>query len=229
MHALPLHERLHTYFSCCGKTLCGSCDYRHQLKSKEQTCAFCRTAVPRSDEEALACLRKRVEIKDPHAMRNMAKMYSNGEFGLPVDQAKCIELLRESAGFGFPGAQYQLGKYYDDGEMGLERNEEEALKYWGKAAEGGHVKARHNIGCTEGMHGDHVIAMRHLLLAASGGYKKSMVAQIAFFANGLLQHKDLAKSLQAFYRAGAEMKNEERDQYIVHLKMKGEYKEEYDV
>ena len=93
--------------------------------------------MPRSDEEILAQLRKRVELKDPEALRNHGNALWHGQLGLPVDQAKCIELLRESADLGCPAAQYQLGNFYHDGEMGLEQNEEEALKYWEKAAEGG--------------------------------------------------------------------------------------------
>ena len=93
----------------------------------------------------MARLRKRVELKDPKAMRDMALYYGDGDFGLPVDQAKCIELLRQSAGLGFPNAQFNLGNYYDDGEMGLEQNKEEASKCYKVAAEGGYLAARHNL------------------------------------------------------------------------------------
>ena len=61
---------------------------------------------------------------------------------------------------------------YDTGEMGLEQNKEEALKYWEKAADGGDIGARHNLGCLEEENGDRVAAMRHVRLSASGGYKE---------------------------------------------------------
>ena len=50
MRALPLHDRLHTYFDCCGKVICGGC----QMKSGERadTCAFCRTTMPESGADA---------------------------------------------------------------------------------------------------------------------------------------------------------------------------------
>ena len=51
---------------------------------------------------------------------------------------------------------------------------------------------------------------------------------LARFEEGLLHHSYLAETLQAMYLARAEMKSEGRDQWIVHLKITGKYKEEYD-
>jgi TPR repeat protein len=239
MRALPIQNKLQAYAGCCGKTICSGCDFQHQIKSAEQaaergqkpgpsTCAFCRTPVPKSDEDVLAQLRKRVELKDRLALRNMALNHGLGDLGLPVDQAKCIELLHRSAALGFPAAQYQLGNFYRDGMMGLRRNEKEELKYHKEAAEGGHLVARHNLACAEVKNGNHIAAMRHSRLSASGGYWRSMGALIGCFQEGFLQHEDLAKTLRAFYRARAEMKSDDRDEYIKHLKRTGEYDEEYD-
>ena len=231
MHALPLHGSLHRYSSCCGKTICCGCSFQHQMKSTERvtTCAFCRTALPDSDEEILARRRKRVELKDPQALRAMAMHYGKGELGLRMDQTKCIELMRQSADLGCPAAQYNLGCYYHFGEMGLEQNVEEALKYFTEAAEDGDLVARHNLGCVEEESGDHVAAMRHWRQSASGGFKKSMENLIVFFEHGDLRHGDLAEILQVFYRARAEMKSEDRDKFIKHLKETGEYNEEFDL
>ena len=240
MRALPFHEGLHSYASCCGKTLCGGCSLEHQVKSRRQrageggqttvrpTCAFCRSAVPKSEAEYLVNLRKRVELKDPDALCSIALKYGYGRFGLSVDQRKCIELLRESASLGFPAAHYQLGAFYFCGHMGLEQNEEEALKYYQQAAESGDVAARHNLGGIE-FRSDNLAAMRHWRLAASGGFKKSMGALIEYFEDGLLRHGNLAETLQAFNNARAEMKSKDRDQYIKHLKETGESCEEFDL
>ena len=76
MQVLPIHVQLRTYFACCGKTLCGGCNFQHQMKSEEEgvppTCAFCRTPLPESDEEVLARLRKRVKCNDPQAIQSIA-------------------------------------------------------------------------------------------------------------------------------------------------------------
>mmetsp|Transcript_4270 Transcript_4270/g.10160 ORF Transcript_4270/g.10160 Transcript_4270/m.10160 type:complete len:253 (-) Transcript_4270:15-773(-) len=234
MRVLPSNPILQTYAFCCGKTVCGSCDFQHQTKCAEQavpkTCEFCRTALPRSDGELLALACKRVELKDPNALLNMAFVHGDGQLGLPADEAKCIDLLRESADLGFPPAQYQLGEYYMNGEMGLEQNEEEAFKYWEKAAGSGDVTSVHNFACFEGKNGNHVAAMRHLRLSASGGMRKSMDCLIeCCFESGLLHHGDLAESLQAMYRARAELRSEDRNTYIEHLKRTGEYEEAFGV
>ena len=47
-------------------------------------------------------LRKRVKLGDPKALCDYGLYYGDGDFGLPVDQTKCIELLRQSAALGFP-------------------------------------------------------------------------------------------------------------------------------
>ena len=237
MRVLPIHENLHTYFPCCGKTICRGCDYQHYMKDKEKadreetpmlhTCAFCRKPVSYSDEEILAQLRKRVELKDSDAMRNLAVNYGYGRRGLSVDQAKCIELLQHSADLGFPLAQSLLGDYHIQGKMGLEQNEEEALKYWEKAAEGGHLNAMFNLGFMKNGNGDCAAAMRHWQVSASGGYRGSMDNLIESFEVGLLRHGDLAETLQAFYCAKSEMKSKDRDRYIEYLKSTGEYLEEY--
>ena len=180
------------------------------------------------NEHHLARLHKRVELKDPYALRNMALHYADGGYGLSVDQAKCIELLRESAGLGCPEALYDLGVLHYVGEMGLEQNEEEALKYCEKAAEGGILFARHDAGSIKAGNGDYVAGMPHWRLAASGGYRESMGNLIACFEGGILKHSDLAETLQAFYLAKAELNSEGRDQYIEWLKRTGKYHEEYD-
>ena len=223
MQVLPLHAMLSTYAACCGKFLCSGCNFQHQMKSGERpTCAFCREPISQSAEEALVPLRKRVERKDPNAMFHMALEYGYGLHGLSVDHAKCIDLLRESAGLGCHQAHVQLGNFYHDGEMDLEQNEEEALKYWKRGAEGGHLKARHNVGCIK-ENGDLIASMRHLRLAASGGYRKSIVALITCFEGGWLRHRDLAESLQAMYLARSEMRSDGRDRHIKHLKETGKY------
>jgi len=234
MRVLPIPANLQRYAGCCGKSICGGCSFQHQMKSAERaaergqtlvspTCAFCRKPMAQSDEEILARGLKRIELKDPSAMSTIAMAHGHGRLGLPVDQAKCIDLLRQSADLGDSSAQFQLGIFHHNGNMGLQRNEEEALKYYKKAAEGGYLVSRHNLGSTAAGHGDFVAAMRHWRLAASRGLKISMENLIVCFEDGLLFHGDLSETLQIFYHSRAEMKSEDRDRYIEHLKKTGEY------
>ena len=191
---------------------------------KGRTCAFCREPFPRSDDEYLARLSKRVELKDPVAVYNMSAIYGSGKRGMSMDRAKGIGLLRESAELGCTKAQAQLGDFHHGGSMGLEQNEEAALKYFKEAAEGGRLLSRHNLGCATSP-GD---AMRHWRMSASGGYRKSMRALIECYENDFLHHGDLAETLQAMYRARAEMKSDDRDKFMAYLKRTGEYREEYE-
>jgi hypothetical protein len=230
MRALPMHTMLKTYVTCCGKFICGGCDFQHKRKSGEQkTCAFCRTPMPNSDEEILARVRKRVERNDPIALLNLALKYAYGFHVLPVDQAKCIELLRQSADLGFSDAQHRLGEYHYEGEMGLEQNKKQGLKYYEKAAKGGDAYARYLIAyIEEEKTGDRTAAMRHLRLSASGGFRVSIEKLINCFEAGMLQHGDLAEALQAMYRARNEMSSDDRNRYIDHLKETGKYGGEFD-
>jgi hypothetical protein len=230
MRILPIHEGLLLHAACCGKTICGGCDFQHQetWTSGKRTCAFCRESIAKIDEEILAQVHKRVELKDPVALCGMAHAYGEGELGLSVDQAKCIDLLRQAADLGLPSAHYELGNFHHEGVMGLEQDDANAKMHWEKAAEGGHLVSRFNVGFIEYKNGDLVASMRHLRLSASGGHKPSMNILIACFELGLLHHGDLAEAVRAMYLARAEMRSEDRDKYIDYLKRTGEWEEQYD-
>ena len=236
MNALPIQAKLHRYANCCGKTICGGCSFQHQMKSVEQAaergqtlvspaCAFCRKPIAQSDEELLARGYKRIQLKDPNATLSLAMKCGFGLHGL---SDLFIDLIREAADLGFPPAQYQLGCYHDYGSMGLEQNEKEGRKYYEKAVEGGHILSLHNLGCILNASGNHVAAMRHWRLAASGGSTCSMDDLIECFEEGFLHHSDLAATMQVMYRSRAEMKSDHRDQYIKHLKKTGEYEDYLD-
>ena len=235
MRVLPLHDGLQGYYACCGKIICGGCFFRHEIKCGKQvdggqTCAFCRVPNTRVDEEIFARLSKRVELEDPQGICNMAGVYGAGRLGLSVDQPKCIDLLRQSSDLGCPSAQYELGSYHKSGRMGLQQNAEEAFKYWERAAEGGHVLARHNLGSVEEENGNRAAAMRHWRLSAAGGSRRSMIFLTEYFEDGLLHHCDLAETLQAMYCARAEIKSDDRDKNMENLKKNGQYfANEYDL
>ena len=252
MHTLPLHVGLHTSFPCCGKIICKACDYQHQIRKAcscpscteralqhqlqtgkkvqkragPRTCDFCRTKIP-NDDEIMMYTRKRAERKEPKALHDMAVDYGHGRHGLPVNHAKCLDLLHQSADLGFLPALSQLGNYHHDGEMGLKPNREEAIKWWGKAAEGGDFNARHNLGIMAMRSRDDFESMRHWRLSASAGYRHSMECLINCLGDGFILHADLSETLKAFYGARAEMRSDKRDEYFQHLKRTGEYKEEY--
>ena len=224
MLAMPIDGRLLFYMVCCGKTICCGCKVQHEIKHKEQTCAFCRELIAKTEEVALARIRKRVDLKDRDAMYCMSTYYRRGQMGLSVNQAKCIDLLRQAADLGLPGAHYELGNIHHSGELGLEQDDAKAKMHWKKAADSGHLVSQHNIGHKMAeMHDDFVTAMRYWRLAASGGYKPSIKTLIECFERGFFHHRDLSEALQNHYKATAEMKSNERDQYINILKTRTAY------
>ena len=52
---------------------------------------------------------------------------------------------------------------------------------------------------------------------------------IACFEDGMLHHGDLAETMRVFYRSRAEMKSEDRDEWMKYFKFAGKYNEEYDM
>ena len=56
-----------------------------------------------------------------------------------------------------------------------------------------------------------------------------MILLTEYFEDGLLHHCDLAETLQAMYFARAEMKSNDRDQHVAHLKETGKYEPEYEI
>ena len=56
-----------------------------------------------------------------------------------------------------------------------------------------------------------------------------MESLIVSFEGGLLHHGDLAGTLQAMYRSRAEMRSENRDEWIKYLKKTEQYQQEYDL
>ena len=74
-HVMPIYDKLHMYFECCGNTVCQGCLGRHICATKElnlkrsrdlekevpplpNVCPFCRTALERSDKEICRILAK---------------------------------------------------------------------------------------------------------------------------------------------------------------------------
>ena len=68
---------LHTgrkYQSCCGKMICGGC-VKAVLMDIDAKCPFCRVPVPRSDEDLIERIKKRVEMDDAEAIRSFGCCY----------------------------------------------------------------------------------------------------------------------------------------------------------
>lgn len=87
-------------------------------------------------------LRKSAEQGYAPAQYALAGCYLNGT-GFERDAAKGVEWLRKAAAQDEIHALYALANRYLDGRDGVEKDREEAVKLYRKAAEKGHVDAKH--------------------------------------------------------------------------------------
>ena len=85
---LPSLTTGYKYNTCCGKMICSGCIYAPVYDNKgnkvtEELCAFCRIAVPQSDEEVVEMIKKRADASDVEAIYLIAGIYDQGIYGVP--------------------------------------------------------------------------------------------------------------------------------------------------
>ena len=216
MLLLPPLSTGYTYSSCCGKIICSGCIYAVAIRDMtEQKCAFCRTPPPDTDKEALNQAKKLVEVNDANAIHSLGVCYSIGEFGLPQNHAKALELYHRAADLGNAMSYFNIGNLYYNGE-GVEQNEEKAIHYWDLAAMGGHVNARHNLGVLEWRAGRQTgnidRALKHFMIAAGCGYTGSLEHIKHAFMNGVATKDDYVKALRVYQANLVEIKSPQRDE-----------------
>ena len=94
---------------------------------------------------------------------------------MPQDLAKAIELWLRAGELGCADAYFKLGNSYDFGR-GADTDKKKANHFYELAAMNGDVGARHNLGCLEGEVGNNHRTIKHFILAAGAGHKKSLDA-----------------------------------------------------
>eukprot|EP00985_Skeletonema_marinoi_P031053 scaffold35780_cov80-Skeletonema_marinoi.AAC.2 len=145
----PLDRETSIMMTCCSTVICRGCSHANKLREREarlqQTCPFCRRHLPKTQEEADLNKMKRVVGNDPVAMRNIGKKhYDNGDY------ETAFEYLTKAAELGDATAHYHLSLLYREGE-GVKKDKEKELYHLEEAAIAGHPRARHNLGCDEGI------------------------------------------------------------------------------
>lgn len=166
--------------------------------------------------------------EDPLAMTLLAGEYRKGGLGLPVDNNKAFELCLRSSELGCGEASFMIGNSYFFGEMGRFQDKKKALSYYKLAAERGHARSWYNLGINELHLGNKDRAISYWRVAAAMGHLFAFGNLIAAFAENKLCHADLAGSMQAKDKIRLEMRSEGRDVYVEHLKITGEFEEEYE-
>jgi len=211
-----------TYMACCGKMICCGCIYTVQSRAfearrlkEDDICPFCRTPTPFSDEEIIKRYKRRVDLNDPEGMNGLASYYANGQYGIPQNHAKALELYRQAAELGCADAYYNIGSAHIRGG-GMERDEKKANHYFELAAMGGNINARHNLGCYEGQQaGKMDRALKHFMIATKSGKTGSLNNIEHLYKHGYATKDDYEKALCCYQLYIDEIKTDQRDEAAV--------------
>jgi len=213
---MPTMQTGYRYQSCCGKLICSGCIYAPLFdnlgnKIDNEKCPFCRTPTPTSDEESLKRERTRVEAGDFIAIGKLGSYYADGLYGYPQDYTKALELWRRSGELGYSAAYCKIGYSYDLG-IGVEVDKKKAKHYYELAAMEGDVQARYNLGNNEGKAGNTDRALKHFMIAASGGADKFLKKIKQLYIIGHATKDDYTKTLHLYQTYLGEIKSKQRDE-----------------
>jgi TPR repeat protein len=210
MLTLPFEASYQKYQVCCGKMLCAGCIHAAFMADNRKLCPFCRTPGTTSDGEYMDRLNKRVEGDDAVAIHLLGSSYDDGANGLQQDHEKAVELWLRSGELGYAGSYFNIGNSYYTGR-GVESDVKKAVHYWELAAMGGHVIARHNLGCIEENAGNKDRAVKHYMIAAGAGDDDSLEQIRQCFLNGQATKDDFEKALRAHKEAKDKVKSDQRE------------------
>jgi TPR repeat protein len=163
----------------------------------------------KTDEESIQELRMRVDVNDAGAMYVLGSYYYHGNFGLPQDQARAMELYARAAELKFSNAHYHLGmNYHRGGDLTM------AKFHLGAAAMAGHELARYFLAGREYESGNMERAVRHYTIGASAGCFRAMHSLQTLFEQGSISRHEIDLTLTAYNNSCAEMRSEARDKAI---------------
>ena len=216
---MPLINSGSTYQSCCGKVICSGCFHapvydREGNKvdtDKQNACAFCRVVAPKTDNEMIQRLNKRVEADDAQAIYTLGCFYRNGEYGYVQDYAKALELYHKAGELGEARAYGNIGAIYDNGQ-GVEVDQKKASHYYELSAIRGDVVARNNLGNREGRAYNIDRALKHFMIAVRDGHSESLKMIKEMYSDyGDATKEDYTKALQSYQEYLGEIKSPQRD------------------
>ena len=202
--------------SCCSKSICNGCNHANKKREAEgnlqQTCPFCRKALPGTDEEYIEQWMKRVEANDPVAIRRIGTIrYDEGDY------RSAFEYFTKAAALGDVEAHYRLSCLYQEGK-GVEKDEKKAMPHTEQAAIGGHPDARHNLALLEGRSGRVDRAVKHLIIGAKLGDEESFERVKKGYETGHVSKDDFVATLRGHEAAIAATRSPQREEAAEYLK-----------
>ena len=204
-----------TYMECCGKLICSGCIYAPMYDDKgnevdNRKCPFCRTPPPRSDEEIIKRIEKRMELNDAQAISSLGHYFAEGLLGLPQNHAKALELWHRAGDLGSAEAFFDIGDAYTNGN-GVERDEKKAKHFYEQAAMGGHVVARFYLGVAEMQKGKMGRALKHWMIAVKDGMDQCLENIKKLYRVGCATKDDYTEALRSYQAYLNEIKSDLRD------------------
>eukprot|EP00984_Skeletonema_dohrnii_P015736 scaffold6862_cov92-Skeletonema_dohrnii-CCMP3373.AAC.2 len=195
--------------TCCSKLICDGCAFANQKRELEEklqaACAFCRSHLPNTQEEADKNKMKRAKANDPVAMRHVGQKHC--EEG---DYERAIEYWTKAAELGGVEAHLDLACMYVEGK-GVEKDEKRGLYHLVEAAIAGHPDARYNLAIKEGRNKRFDRAVKHFIISANLGHDGSIQALKECYKDGLVSKEDFAAALRVHQAAEDATKSPQRD------------------
>jgi len=211
---MPYLETGKRYMSCCGKTICSGCIhtpvYDHEGNVVDDTCPFCRSPPPTSEQDEMQRIQKLVEAGNAKAVHMVGVYYDVGMYGLHQDYAKALEFYHRAAKLGHATSYYQIGVVNDNGR-GVEVDKKKARHYYELAAMRGDKTARYNLGASEENAGNVDRALKHYMIAVRDGEYVSLETIRKMIKIGRATKDDYAKALRSYQSYLDEVKSDQRD------------------
>ena len=180
------------------------------LTKDSYPCPFCRRALPKTDDEIVSVLQKRMDLQDPHAYFNMAGYAREGLHGIARNEQKAVSLLERAAALGSAEACSDLFLCYLLGLCGVKQDATKARSLLIRAAKGGLAQARHNLATLEYESGQIDAAIRHLKISTAAGYKLSLESMEELRDEGHISEEEYNRAVADVVAAQKEEHTEER-------------------
>ena len=196
---LPLDKEKSNIYECCSKVICNGCSHTNWLREiqqkLQQTCPFCREAVPENEEGDKKNM-MRIEANDPVAMVQRGMLHFQKE-----ENKIAFDYFTKATQFGDAEAHYRLAQMYHFGED-VEKDKEKKIHHLEEAALRGHPSARFLLGYEDwGNKVNAERAVKHWIIAATQGDDDSIKALMSAFRRGQVSKEALASALRAHQAA----------------------------
>ena len=219
---LPSSISATSYQSCCGNNICNGCIYGFVKSAADKidpTCPFCRSIINVDDDEVIEQIKKRIDAGDKEAIYQLGRGYEKGHCGLPRDEKKALALYEKAGELGVVSAYTNIGYFYLRGQV-VERDAQKAEECFGRAAIGGNIDGRWNLGLMEEFEYNNMHrASKHYRISAMCGDSASLEKIRDFYRYGYATKDEYAEALVSYQSYLALTRSEQRDKAAVFTEM----------